>query len=133
MGAFEDPPWVVGNNNRIIGGFRILQHRVAPDKCCQVFSQWTDPFIKKYGDRAPFKCYGDYDPSCADKEPFGVSVIYNNKTTKKYGFMEKCHMMAGTDGRFAKYDGKGFPLDFNQVWDPKATAALEGIKELEVW
>ena len=41
-------------------------------------------------------------------------------------------MMAGTDGRFASYDGSGYILDFDQVWDPDASQAAKGVKELEV-
>jgi len=131
MEAMSDPPWVIGNNNRIIGGFRILQHRVEPNKCCTVLAQWLEPYKKKLGPRAPYECLGNYEPFCAAKNPYGVTVVFNNITTKKYAHWETDDLFAGTDGRFANYDGSGYPLDFEQIWDPDTSKALKGIKELE--
>jgi len=114
--------WVIGNNNRVVGGFRIMTQRVKPDGCCTVFKEF---------DQFGMPCYANYESSCADKEVYGEDVIFNNASTRKWNYWESRFLMAGTPGRFASYDGNGFVLDFQQVWDPDISGALEGLVELE--
>ena len=114
--------WVIGNNNRVVGGFRIMTQRVKPDGCCTVFKEF---------DQFGMPCYANYESSCADKEVYGEDVIFNNASTRKWNYWESRFLMAGTPGRFASYDGNGFVLDFQQVWDPDTSGALEGLVELE--
>jgi len=121
IGGIEE--WTMGNNNRIVGGFRIMTQRVTPNGCdCSVWAEFD-----KFGE----KCYPSYSEACEDKEPYGPTVIYNNVTSKKWSHFQTRFGMAGTAGRFADYSGSGHALDFDQVWDPDLSKAAEAMKEIE--
>ena len=39
--------WVVGNNMVVVGGIRILSHRIEPNKCCVLNPEFNRPISKR--------------------------------------------------------------------------------------
>lgn len=123
LGGLAEDPWILGNNNMIVGGFRIRNLRVKPNATCTV----TD----KYNKFPPYECYAPYTTAARDEEPFGQPVVYNGQITKKFHFWESEYSMTGTMGKVADYDGDGYVWDCNRVWDQDTTLCLKQVQGLE--
>ena len=108
VGGLSEDPWILGNNNMIVGGFRIRNLRVKPNSTCEVFPE--------YNKFEPYQCWDPYTTAARDVEPYGQDVIYNGKQTKKFHFWQSEFSMTDTMGKVSDYDGDGYIFECNKVW-----------------
>jgi len=124
LGGISEDPWLIGNNNQVVGGFRIRNQRVKPNSTCTIFPQFNK--FEAYD-----QCYSTYTSEARDEEPYGEDVLYNGLLTKKFHFWASEYSMTTTMGKLGSYDGDGYIFDCNRVWDEDLSWCLKGVQGLE--